>query len=147
MSVFAQHIDTPEQRHRCVLTDARHLRCLDCQRTLVLPSGPSTTGSTSTSRELPRLDQACPRHPGEWPDTCGRCRADELEAREARPLPEPTADVAARVAECRAVLKPAAPKPSRHDVDEHAMAQARAEVAALAASSVQEQPAPEKSGS
>lgn len=41
---------------------------------------------------------------------------------------------------CRAQLKTADPKPRRQDVDQHAMAQARAEVAALAASAAVAEP-------
>lgn len=57
--------------HRCWLKDDRHLRCVDCDVTLVLaPVGPV----------LPSDADRCPRHVGEPEDNCGRCRADQLEA-------------------------------------------------------------------
>lgn len=89
IDVFGQHIDDPAgTRHRCVLTDPRHLRCLDCRRTLVLPTGLAATGSTSTSGSPANLNDpnACPQHVGERVGTCGRCRSETLgiEAEEAQ---------------------------------------------------------------
>jgi hypothetical protein len=124
VSVLAEHVN-----HRAFLRDERHLRCVDCQRTLVLPGGPGTTGPTSTS-DHPPADEQCPHHIGEWAGRCGRCRADQLEAHVPRATPQPTADVAARAAECRAQLKPAEPKRTTRDVDRDALEQARAELAA-----------------
>jgi hypothetical protein len=128
----AQHIDAPTSRHRCVVAidtsrHTIHLRCLDCRQTL----DPRRLAAP-TLRAIPRPDQACHLHPGEWPDTCGRCRAERLGRPDdqPRPTPQPTADVAARVAECRAQLKPSKPKPSGPDVDRDALEQARAELAA-----------------
>jgi hypothetical protein len=126
VSALAEHVN-----HRAFLKDERHLRCVDCQRTLVLPGGPSTTGPTSTS-DHPPADEQCPHHIGEWAGRCGRCRADQLEARTPRPTPQPTADIAARVAECRAQLKPNVPVAGRAEfaeADREQMAQARAELA------------------
>jgi hypothetical protein len=34
--------------------------------------------SASQVRYPPRKDEACPRHPGEWPDSCRSCAADKL---------------------------------------------------------------------
>lgn len=106
MNVLAQHIDDPQQRHRLVLLDERHLRCLDCTRTLVLPAPTAPGKSTSTSTSpLPLHDpNACSAHPGQRRGTCGPCRAEQLEASSERPPPQPTADVAAGVAAARAVL-------------------------------------------
>lgn len=106
--VLAQHIDDPAgQRHRCVLLDPRHLRCHDCQRTLVLPAGNTSAGTTSTSTSPPPLHapNRCPRHPGQTRGACGPCRAEQLEAQDQRPPVKPTADVAAGIAACRAALQ------------------------------------------
>lgn len=104
---LAQHIDQPDgPRHRCILLDPRRLRCLDCTQTVLLPAPPSTTGSTSTSQPPPLHDPArCPHHPGQRVGTCGPCRAEQLEATTERPLPQPTADVAAGAAAARAALR------------------------------------------
>lgn len=109
LDVLAQHIDQPDrpdQRHRCVLLDPRHLRCLDCARTLVLPTSTTTARSTSTSTSPPPLHAPtrCPKHLGQTDGACGPCRAEHLEARQQRPKPAPTADVAAGAAACRAAL-------------------------------------------
>jgi hypothetical protein len=107
MTVFAQHVDDPAgTRHRCVLLDERRLRCLDCSRTLVLPSTSAGAGSTSTSPEPARLtgSDACRAHPGQRRGACGPCRAEQLEATTPRPEPTPTADVAAGAAAARAAL-------------------------------------------
>jgi hypothetical protein len=133
--VLAQHLDDPVgSRHRLTLRDPRHLHCHDCHRTLVLPTGPSTTGSTSTSTGIPRPDQACRLHPGEWPDTCGRCRAEHLEARTPRPVPQPTFDTSDQARAKRRRLyeqsrgrTDTAESPAQH---EERMAQARTELAA-----------------
>jgi len=101
-TVLAEHVDTPTRRHRCVLLDATRLRCLDCDRTLVLPT---SAGSTSTSRTPPRTGEPqCPEHSGEHADACRCCRAEQIEDR--TPLPDwrPTADVVASVAAARRVL-------------------------------------------
>ncbi len=81
MSVLAQHIDSPDDRHRMVLLDATRLRCHDCQRTLVLPSTASPSGPTSTSSfDHPRQEQdRCPKHRAEWRHAC-RCCASEAKA-------------------------------------------------------------------
>lgn len=34
--------------------------------------------ATGTVRYPPRADQACPKHPGEWPDHCRGCAGDML---------------------------------------------------------------------
>jgi hypothetical protein len=119
MSILAQHIDDPTSgtRHRCVLLDERHLRCLDCQRTLVLPAPNAAGKTTSTSPSPARLTDpdACPSHPGQRQEACGPCRAEQLEASEARSTPQPTADVTAGAAAARAALAAARQRTTSHE--------------------------------
>lgn len=140
MTVLGQHIDRPEQRHRLVLLDDRRLRCHDCAFTLVLPTG---AGSTSTSQSpIPgKGEPRCATHPTEHAATCRTCAADAKAATDLdvggrhTPELEPTADVAARAAEARAVLvdtigprSPAAIARRVPPLDAERMAQARAEL-------------------
>lgn len=102
---LAKHVDPSGTQHHLVLLAPDKLRCLICTRTLDLrPALAAVPGSTSTSRGLPRAEQACTRHPGEWPDTCGRCRSEQLERQGEPEPPRPTADVTAGAARVRAAL-------------------------------------------
>lgn len=104
--LLAQHIDDPTGvRHRCVLLDARRLRCHDCARTLVLPAPTATAGSTSTSTSPPPLHapDRCELHPGQRTGACGPCRAEQLETVRQTDH-QPTADVTAGAAAGRAAL-------------------------------------------
>lgn len=83
-TVLAAHIG-----HRTSLLDPRRLRCHDCQRTLMLPTG---AGSTSTSSlEIPNVKDpnTCPEHPGEWAATCAPCRSEALELPAGQQRPRP----------------------------------------------------------
>ncbi len=85
-NLLCRHLDDPDgARHRCVLLDARRLRCLDCRHTLVLPAATSPAGFTSTSSDSPNHHDPdrCPEHVGQWARTCGPCRADILGGQEA----------------------------------------------------------------
>lgn len=63
--------------HRAVLRDERHLRCVDCNRTVVLPSASVAVAATSTSPAPPRRDERCPTHPvGMRGGVCIGCAAD-----------------------------------------------------------------------
>lgn len=129
-AIMVEHIHRPPDRpHRVVIRPDLTLRCLDCQRTLIVAAVPS---STSTSKGLPHATESCSRHPGEWPTTCGRCRSEQLERRaDEHGTPQPTADVHTRAAEVRATLPSATPTPRRdRDLDTERMAQARTELAA-----------------
>ncbi len=91
MSALTDHVG-----HRTVLRDERHLRCVDCDRTLVLPTGGASVASTSTSQSPPRLDERCRVHPGGWAAACSGCAADALAADQEQPRDlAPTADVRA----------------------------------------------------
>lgn len=102
-----RHLDGPDSRHRLVLLAPDRLRCLDCTQTIDLrPALAAVPGTTSTSKGLPHPDESCPKHPGEWPDACGRCRSERIAARLAQPNPfTPTADVAAGAARARAAIR------------------------------------------
>lgn len=106
MSVLAKHIhQPPNQPHRLVALDGSRIRCLDCLHTLDLRSTTAAVTSTSTSPPPLWADDRCPLHPGQRIGTCGACRAEQLEATSSRPAPQPTADVTAGAAACRAVLQ------------------------------------------
>lgn len=93
MNVLAQHIDSPQQRHRLVLLDATRLRCFDCDRTLVLPARPSAPSSTSgSSLDHPRNDEdRCALHVHEWVHNCRACAADAKAATAPPARPQPNA--------------------------------------------------------
>ena len=93
MNVLAGHVDRPDaDRHRLVLLDDRRLRCLDCERTLLLPAPSSADGSTSpSSLDHPRTDQErCPQHRHEWAYACRACAADAKATSSPRPRPAPS---------------------------------------------------------
>lgn len=76
---LARHVDTTDQRHRCVLVShGQRLRCLDCTQTIDLRPAFATPGSTSTSHN-PNPHEQCPHHRGEHADHCRACRAEQLE--------------------------------------------------------------------
>jgi hypothetical protein len=79
--------------HRLSARDDKTLRCHDCDHTLNL-TVPARAGSTSTSRSLPNLNDpaSCEQHPGEWAQTCGRCRSEQLGTDEPRPVQARGAD-------------------------------------------------------
>lgn len=138
MTVLAGHVDTPDHRHRLTLLDEHRLRCHDCQRTLLLPSG---VASTSTSRSaIPGPGEPrCLVHEHEHHVGCRPCAADakvnpDADAHHGHTsvIHQPTADVHARAAEARALLLP--PRPaldSSRAFDPERMAAARAELDAL----------------
>lgn len=149
MTVLTEHLDAPDDRHRLVLLDTQRLRCLDCQRTLLLPSG---LASTSTSRSaIPEPDDPrCLQHPHEHRIGCRPCAADakvdpDADAHHGHHdvVHQPTADVHTRAAEARAQLPPPRPTPTRTTVDPTRMARARAELDAIRP---QAEPEPDPAG-
>lgn len=130
---LARHIDQPTKRHRLVLLDTRRLRCLDCTQTVLLPT-PAGSTSTSSGSPIPGPGEPrCPHHEHEHAAGCRTCAADaKAQADDAPPMVHrPTADVAARAAEVRAVLAPRAPEPATRApaVDPERMAAVRADLA------------------
>lgn len=103
--LLAQHIDNPTgARHRCVVLDPRRLRCRDCARTIILPT--TTTADPPTPIPVRLGDPSrCPRHIGERHDTCGPCRAEQLERTTDPPPFQPTADVTTGAAAARAAIE------------------------------------------
>lgn len=61
----------PHIGHRASLRELFKLRCHDCDVTLVLPTPALGT------RTPPRRNEWCPRHPGEWPDSCRGCASEQ----------------------------------------------------------------------
>lgn len=95
-------------KHRLIVLDATHVRCIDCQQNGVLghtspdPTDPRSaltlpqpgTGPVRRPRDVPNLrdPNACPLHPGQWTDSCGPCRSEVLALPDRVPTvqPDPT---------------------------------------------------------
>lgn len=81
---LAAHIDTSKdkrgQTHRLLALDPQHLFCRDCRQTITVPL--ATPQTRAKTRGQPRINDpdACPRHIGQWRDTCGPCRSERLAA-------------------------------------------------------------------
>jgi hypothetical protein len=97
MTELTRHIS-----HRAFLKDERHLRCVDCSQTVVLPA---PIASTSTSQH-PHPDAQCPKHRGEPAGHCGRCRSEQIEA-DGRPRPPRQAASPEAIAEARRLYEQA----------------------------------------
>lgn len=116
--LLARHVDRPGDRHRLTLLDDRHLRCHDCQHTLVVPASASSSSSTSTSSRTPpnsRAGEACPVHGG-WRENCPGCRADALEGTTAAVPRQVAAPPAGWRAQVEAQLREA--REARHGITE-----------------------------
>lgn len=73
MSEVGKHIG-----HRAVLLDERRLRCVDCDRIVLLPV---PVGSTSNVFDPPRRDdERCALHGWERQGACRACRGEQLAA-------------------------------------------------------------------
>lgn len=95
-AVLARHVG-----HSVTIRSPQELRCLDCAHTILIPSGQST--STSSSPIPGPGDPVCANH-GRYAGVCRACAADAKADENRIDNWRPTADVAARAAEARAAL-------------------------------------------